>query len=75
MTSEKIHANVLTLSSCMWWISWTGRKYDSIGNLDQWWSNSSVTAFNEKTQCMIDQYNSYYWKEADLNVRLTNSSL
>uniref|UniRef100_A0A7N8X5Y5 Phosphate regulating endopeptidase homolog, X-linked n=1 Tax=Mastacembelus armatus TaxID=205130 RepID=A0A7N8X5Y5_9TELE len=45
------------------------RKYDKNGNLDQWWSNSSVTAFNEKTQCMIDQYNRYHWKEAGLNVR------
>lgn len=48
---------------------WTGRKYDKNGNLDQWWSNSSVTAFNEKTQCMIDQYNAYHWDEAGLNVR------
>uniref|UniRef100_H3D7Y1 Phosphate regulating endopeptidase homolog, X-linked n=1 Tax=Tetraodon nigroviridis TaxID=99883 RepID=H3D7Y1_TETNG len=46
-----------------------GRKYDSNGNLDQWWSNSSITAFSEKTQCMIDQYNSYYWEKAGLNVR------
>lgn len=47
----------------------TGRKYDSNGNLDQWWSNSSITAFNEKTQCMIDQYNDYFWEKAGLNVR------
>uniref|UniRef100_A0A3P8UJQ5 Phosphate regulating endopeptidase homolog, X-linked n=1 Tax=Cynoglossus semilaevis TaxID=244447 RepID=A0A3P8UJQ5_CYNSE len=46
-----------------------GRKYDKDGNLDQWWTNSSITAFNEKTQCMIDQYNNYHWKEAGLNVR------
>uniref|UniRef100_A0A671QJJ4 Metalloendopeptidase homolog PEX-like n=1 Tax=Sinocyclocheilus anshuiensis TaxID=1608454 RepID=A0A671QJJ4_9TELE len=44
-----------------------GRKYDKDGNLDQWWSNSSITRFTEKTQCMIDQYNSYYWREAGLN--------
>ncbi|XP_069015864.1 phosphate-regulating neutral endopeptidase PHEX [Embiotoca jacksoni] len=46
-----------------------GRKYDKNGNLDQWWSNSSVTAFNEKTHCVIEQYNNYYWGEAGLNVR------
>ncbi|KAF4095774.1 hypothetical protein G5714_023377 [Onychostoma macrolepis] len=46
-----------------------GRKYDKDGNLDQWWSNSSITRFTEKTQCMIDQYNSYHWKEAGLNVK------
>ncbi|XP_048868278.1 phosphate-regulating neutral endopeptidase PHEX isoform X2 [Brienomyrus brachyistius] len=46
-----------------------GRKYDKNGNLDQWWSNTSISRFNEKTQCMIDQYNGYHWKEAGLNVR------
>ncbi|XP_077365580.1 phosphate-regulating neutral endopeptidase PHEX [Festucalex cinctus] len=46
-----------------------GRKYDKEGNLDQWWSNSSVTAFTDKTQCMVEQYNDYYWEEAGLNVR------
>uniref|UniRef100_A0A3P8PAF9 Phosphate regulating endopeptidase homolog, X-linked n=1 Tax=Astatotilapia calliptera TaxID=8154 RepID=A0A3P8PAF9_ASTCA len=46
-----------------------GRKYDKNGNLEQWWSNSSIEAFNEKTQCMINQYNGYHWKEAGLNVR------
>ncbi|XP_028824345.1 phosphate-regulating neutral endopeptidase PHEX [Denticeps clupeoides] len=46
-----------------------GRKYDKDGNLDQWWSNSSIVNFNEKTQCMVDQYSSYHWKEAGLNIR------
>ncbi|KAM9333255.1 LOW QUALITY PROTEIN: phosphate-regulating neutral endopeptidase PHEX [Pholidichthys leucotaenia] len=46
-----------------------GRKYDKNGNLESWWTNSSIDAFNEKTQCMIDQYNDYHWKEAGLNVR------
>ncbi|MBN3299200.1 PHEX endopeptidase, partial [Amia calva] len=46
-----------------------GRKYDKDGNLDQWWSNTSISSFNEKTQCMIDQYNSYHWSEAGMNVR------
>uniref|UniRef100_A0A3P8XB43 Phosphate regulating endopeptidase homolog, X-linked n=1 Tax=Esox lucius TaxID=8010 RepID=A0A3P8XB43_ESOLU len=46
-----------------------GRKYDKDGNLDQWWSNASISAFTHKTQCMINQYNGYYWEEAGLNVR------
>lgn len=28
-----------------------------------------MTAFNEMTQCMIEQYNDYHWEEAGLNVR------
>lgn len=47
----------------------TGRKYDKNGNLDQWWSNSSIDAFTKKTECMINQYNNYYWEKAGLNVR------
>ncbi|KAG5268072.1 hypothetical protein AALO_G00207930 [Alosa alosa] len=46
-----------------------GRKYDKDGNLDLWWTNASITRFNEKTQCMVDQYNNYRWKEAGLNIR------
>ncbi|KAK1806315.1 hypothetical protein P4O66_000027 [Electrophorus voltai] len=46
-----------------------GRKYDKDGNLEQWWSNTSIASFNDKTQCMISQYNSYHWKEAGLNVK------
>uniref|UniRef100_A0A4W5L4L6 Phosphate regulating endopeptidase homolog, X-linked n=1 Tax=Hucho hucho TaxID=62062 RepID=A0A4W5L4L6_9TELE len=49
-----------------------GRKYDKDGNMDQWWSNASITAFTDRTQCMIDQYNSYHWEEAGLNVRRTH---
>ncbi|MGH0170946.1 UNVERIFIED_CONTAM: hypothetical protein FKN15_060031 [Acipenser sinensis] len=46
-----------------------GRKYDKDGNLHQWWTNTSIANFNQKTQCMIDQYNTYHWKEAGLNVK------
>ncbi|XP_012675655.2 phosphate-regulating neutral endopeptidase PHEX [Clupea harengus] len=46
-----------------------GRKYDKDGNLDQWWTNASIHRFTDKTQCMVDQYNSYHWKEAGLNIR------
>uniref|UniRef100_A0A8C9RZX5 Phosphate regulating endopeptidase homolog, X-linked n=1 Tax=Scleropages formosus TaxID=113540 RepID=A0A8C9RZX5_SCLFO len=45
-----------------------GRKYDKDGNLDQWWSNASISRFNEKTQCMVEQYSGYRWEEAGMNV-------
>ncbi|KAJ7319550.1 hypothetical protein JRQ81_019061 [Phrynocephalus forsythii] len=47
----------------------TGRKYDKYGNLDSWWSANSEEKFKEKTKCMIDQYNGYYWKKAGLHVK------
>nr|XP_006128821.1 phosphate-regulating neutral endopeptidase isoform X2 [Pelodiscus sinensis] len=46
-----------------------GRKYDKNGNLDPWWSTDSEENFKEKSKCMINQYNSYYWKRAGLNVK------
>ncbi|KAG7487325.1 hypothetical protein MATL_G00022030 [Megalops atlanticus] len=46
-----------------------GRKYDKNGNMDQWWTNASISRFTDKTVCMINQYNGYHWEEAGLNVR------
>ncbi|XP_006033986.1 phosphate-regulating neutral endopeptidase [Alligator sinensis] len=46
-----------------------GRKYDKNGNLDPWWSTESEEKFKEKTKCMINQYNNYYWKRAGLHVK------
>lgn len=45
-----------------------GRKYDKNGNLNPWWSLQSEEKFKEKTKCMVNQYNNYYWKKAGLNV-------
>ncbi|XP_041067411.1 phosphate-regulating neutral endopeptidase PHEX isoform X2 [Carcharodon carcharias] len=46
-----------------------GRKYDKNGNLHQWWSNASISSFNDKTDCMIKQYDEYYWAPAGLQVK------
>jgi len=39
----------------------TGRKFNKKGELteDSWWSNSSLTQFMNRSQCMVDQYNEY----------------
>ena len=67
-TQTNTHTFIKNVSVC----ACLGRKYDKDGNMDQWWSNASITAFTDKTQCMIDQYNSYRWEEAGLNVRGTH---
>ncbi|XP_073173323.1 endothelin-converting enzyme 1 isoform X4 [Lepidochelys kempii] len=36
-----------------------GREYDKDGNLRPWWKNSSVEAFKQQTECMVEQYSSY----------------
>ncbi|XP_073945970.1 M13 family metallopeptidase neprilysin 5 [Choristoneura fumiferana] len=45
-----------------------GRQFDKSGNLIPWWSNATVTAFVNMTQCFVDQYNEYYIPELDEHV-------
>uniref|UniRef100_H2Z904 Peptidase M13 C-terminal domain-containing protein n=1 Tax=Ciona savignyi TaxID=51511 RepID=H2Z904_CIOSA len=42
-----------------------GQKYDKFGNRANLWSNHSLAAFYNKTECLIDQYNNYYWTTAE----------
>lgn len=36
-----------------------GRQFDREGNMKQWWNNATISAFNNQTECMVDQYSSY----------------
>jgi predicted metalloendopeptidase len=36
-----------------------GRQYDAQGNLRDWWTPEDAKAFDQRTQCLIDQYSSY----------------
>ncbi|CAF1105914.1 unnamed protein product, partial [Rotaria sordida] len=36
-----------------------GRKYDKDGNRIPWWTNETINKFNERKQCIIDQYDQY----------------
>ncbi|KAF9199711.1 hypothetical protein BGZ49_010138 [Haplosporangium sp. Z 27] len=36
-----------------------GRNYDATGLLRNWWSNSSIEAFQNRTQCFIDEYSNF----------------
>lgn len=48
--------------------TFTGRQYDGTGNLQQWWSNASITNFKERADCMTNQYSSYTVEEAGKKV-------
>jgi len=37
----------------------TGRMFDKDGNMDDWWSTESTQGFEERAQCLIDQYDGY----------------
>lgn len=44
-----------------------GREYDKDGNLRLWWKNSSVEAFRQQTQCMVEQYGNYSINKEPVN--------
>ncbi|XP_075871089.1 endothelin-converting enzyme 2b isoform X3 [Nelusetta ayraudi] len=48
-----------------------GREYDKEGNLRPWWQNSSVTAFQQRAQCMVEQYSSYLVNGEHVNGKQT----
>ncbi|XP_021361073.1 membrane metallo-endopeptidase-like 1 isoform X2 [Mizuhopecten yessoensis] len=50
-----------------------GRRYDKTGKLNAWWTNSSITNFKTKADCMVKQYGGYTVEAANqkLNGKLT----
>ena len=36
-----------------------GRKFDKDGNLNNWWTDSDYEKFNERSQILVDQFNSF----------------
>jgi endothelin-converting enzyme/putative endopeptidase len=49
-----------------------GRKFDSHGNLRDWWTDADAKAFEERAQCIVDQYASYVVvDDVKVNSRLT----
>ncbi|XP_043848009.1 endothelin-converting enzyme 1 isoform X1 [Dromiciops gliroides] len=48
-----------------------GREYDKDGNLRPWWKNSSVEAFKQQTECMVEQYSHYTVNGEAVNGRHT----
>ncbi|UPL03846.1 hypothetical protein LCI18_014780 [Fusarium solani-melongenae] len=37
----------------------TGRLFDATGNMTTWWDKESIAAFENKTECFIEQYNKF----------------
>ncbi|KAK4304737.1 hypothetical protein Pmani_023335 [Petrolisthes manimaculis] len=48
-----------------------GRRYDSKGNMHQWWEEETVRKFKNLTTCMEDQYSEYDFDGEHLNGKLT----
>ncbi len=49
-----------------------GRQFDASGNLKDWWAPEDARQFNERAQCIVDQYASYVVvDDIHINSRLT----
>ncbi|KAJ6653843.1 hypothetical protein lerEdw1_008640 [Lerista edwardsae] len=48
-----------------------GREYDKEGNLRPWWQNSSLEAFKNRTECMVEQYSKYMVNKEHVNGKQT----
>lgn len=49
-----------------------GRQFDAQGNLKDWWTKKDAGAFNERAQCIVDQYAKYVVvDDIKINSRLT----
>ena len=50
-----------------------GRKFDAKGNLRDWWTKADGAAFEERAQCVVEQYSQYtIVDELKINGKLTN---
>ncbi|XP_017844671.1 endothelin-converting enzyme 2 [Drosophila busckii] len=38
----------------------SGRRFDRAGNMVEWWSNSTINEYVNRTECFVDQYSHYY---------------
>jgi len=49
-----------------------GRQYDGHGNLTDWWTKADAAKFNQRAQCVVDQYSGYAVADKQhLNGKLT----
>ena len=51
-----------------------GRQYDKDGNMVSWWTNETISAFNKRKECIINQYNNYTVTQINLQVCVSISS-
>jgi len=49
----------------------TGRQFDGHGNLQDWWTKEDGDKFNQKAQCLVDEYAQFSVGDTRLNGKLT----
>jgi len=52
-----------------------GRKFDSNGRLNDWWSNHTAEEFKKKSECFVKQYEKFFLKGPDGSSMNVNGKL
>ncbi|KAL9577420.1 MAG: hypothetical protein Q9212_006376, partial [Teloschistes hypoglaucus] len=52
-----------------------GRHYDETGNYTDWWDDSTIQAFKQKTECFVDQYSNFSIRDPDGKALHVNGKL
>ena len=47
-----------------------GRQFDKDGNRIPWWTDTTVEQFDQRKQCIIDQYSNYSVPSIHMNVSI-----
>ena len=45
-----------------------GSKFDKYGNLNNWWKNGSLDRFQQRTMCMVKQYQNFTSQGNNVNL-------
>ena len=48
-----------------------GRKYDSMGNLKNWWNNNDIKEYNKKTELLVQYFSNCKLHNKNINGKLT----
>jgi membrane metallo-endopeptidase-like protein 1 len=48
----------------------TGRQFDEDGNRVSWWTEDTIQKFDQRKQCIIDQYSNYSIPQINMNVSI-----
>jgi putative endopeptidase len=48
-----------------------GRQFDAKGNLADWWTEADAKAFNQRSECFVNEYGSFKVGDVNLNGKLT----
>jgi putative endopeptidase len=48
-----------------------GRQFDAKGNLADWWTEADAKAFEQRSQCFVNEYGSFKVGDVNLNGKLT----